>query len=130
MKKIFAILALAAAWALPAMAIGTDPIAKAAATYECPVVVGQGLTLQSVLFDPEALTLTYTCSVPDEMAGKFGEFKKNTAMFADSKAMELTTDPDRELLVQSLTDNGVSVVYVFNCGAESCTATITPAMLQ
>ena len=130
MKKIFAILALAAAWALPALAIGTDPIAKAAAAYECPAVVGQGLTLQSVVFDPEALTLTYTCSVPAEMAGKFADFKKNTSMFADSKAMELATDPDREQLVQSLTDNGVSVVYVFNCGTESCTATITPAMLQ
>lgn len=130
MKKSLVILALAAAWAMPALAIGTDPIAKAVAAYECPAVVGQGLTLQSVVFDPEALTLTYTCDVPAEMAAKFGEFKKNTSMFADSKAMELATDPDRELLVQSLADNGVSVVYLFRCGTESCTATITADMLR
>lgn len=130
MKKIFAILALAIGCALQVLAIGTDPIVKAAAAYECPVVVGQGLTLQSVVFDPEAQTLTYTCSVPAEMADKFADFKKNTAMFVDSKAMELATDPDREALVRSLADNGVSVVYVFNCGAESCTATVTPDMLQ
>lgn len=130
MKKILAILALAAMCALQAMAIGTDPISKAVAAYECPAVVGQGLTLQSVVFDPDGRTLTYTCSVPAEMAGKFADFKKNTAMFADSKAMELATDPERELLVQSLTDNGVSVVYIFSCGSESCTATITPDMLR
>lgn len=130
MKKIFAILVLACACVWPAKAIGTDPISKAAAAYECPAVIGQGLTLQSVVFDPEALTLTYTCDVPGEMTAKFVDFKKNISVFADSKAMELATDPDRQLLVQSLADNGVSVIYVFRCGADTCTATITPDMLQ
>lgn len=130
MKKIFAILALVIACVWPAKAIGTDPISKAAAASECPAVIGQGLTLLSVQFDPEALTLTYMCDVPADMASKFGDFKKNTSMFADSKAMELATDPDRQLLVQSLTDNGVSVVYVFRCGSDTCIATITPDMLR
>lgn len=130
MKKLLAILAFVTASVLPTLAIGTDPIAKAASAYECPVTVARGLTLQSVAFDPEARTLTYTCSVPEDATAKFSEFKKNAAMFADSKAMELATDPDREQLVQSLTDNGVSVVYVFKCGADSFTATVTPAMLR
>lgn len=130
MKRILTIIAAFLAIAASAAAASVQDVASKT-NAKCPFTGGEGLTVTSVAYNPEAKTLDYTITVDGALV-PFDAFALNADMVHDGKVMELMTasDPTDVELRDAVVSSGSSIVYNFVCGPKSMKVTITAADLK
>lgn len=130
MKRILSIIVALLAIVAGASAANIQDVA-AKTNKNCPFSGGEGLTVTSVTYNPEAKTLDYAIAV-DATVVPFDAFALNADMVHDGKVMELMTasDPAEVELRDAVVSSGSSIVYNFVCGPKSMKVTITPDDLK